>query len=613
MSPIPTLSQFYAMLLQEENQRYINTLTGFNTANVALNIRSSSRGSFSTRPSTGNQNIGNSVKKPSADSSIILAPRPADKFASRAIKGIMLGYHNGQKGYRVLNLENEKVFVSRNVQFVEHIFPFRDIPSVEPQVERYKARLVAKGFTQTEGIDYFETFASVAKMSSFRTLLSVAAAKNWTIDQLDVTNAFLHEYLEEDVYMVLPPGYQPSSDIQAQYPGQFGFVHFVNDHTLFTFKNGLSIVTLLVYVDDMVLVGNDLSLLATVKTFLNTHFKVKDLGTLKYFLGMELERSSTDNTIVIPDVSQYRRIVGRLIYLTISRRDISYAVHVLAQFMAAPQACHLHAVFRLLRYIKESEYRSMADTTCELVWLRALLSDLGVPQLSPTVFYCDNISALYIAANLVYHEHTKHIEIDCHLVREKLQNGVITTAYLPTNEQPANLFIKALGAAHLHYLLGKLGVLNLFSPPHLWGDVNNIQLHKTEKKEKSCFTIQHQVVHRGDSNSGRSMCYMSGQIVMENVFVLNAGTTDGFAGIAAPSLARILPVDLALFGGEMLCQPDAFLCSINDVKVNNAVDQRARNVVPGVEVIRWLAMCPKKLNYPSLKFLLTLLVQQIII
>ncbi|WOG90360.1 hypothetical protein DCAR_0209604 [Daucus carota subsp. sativus] len=101
-----------------------------------------------------------------------------------------------------------------------------------------------------------------------------------------------------------------------------------------------------------------------------------------------------------------------------------------------------------------------------------------------------------------------------------------------------------------------------------------------------------------------SMCYMSGQIVMENVFVpeneagvwqwlfgkslsnivfLNSGTSDEFVGIAAPSLARILPIDLALFGGELLCQPDAFLCSINDVKVNNAVDPRARNVVPGVE------------------------------
>lgn len=101
-----------------------------------------------------------------------------------------------------------------------------------------------------------------------------------------------------------------------------------------------------------------------------------------------------------------------------------------------------------------------------------------------------------------------------------------------------------------------------------------------------------------------SMCFMSGSIEMENVFVPenevgvwqwlfgktvssivfhNNGQGDGFVGIAAPSLARILPIDLAIFGGEILCQPDAFLCSVNDVKVNNTVDQRARNIIPGAE------------------------------
>ncbi|XP_051115456.1 uncharacterized protein LOC127240689 [Andrographis paniculata] len=101
-----------------------------------------------------------------------------------------------------------------------------------------------------------------------------------------------------------------------------------------------------------------------------------------------------------------------------------------------------------------------------------------------------------------------------------------------------------------------------------------------------------------------SMCYMSGSIQMENVYVPeneagvwqwligksvtsiilhNTGSTDGFVGIAAPTLAKILPIDLALFGGEMLCQPDAFLCSINDVKVNNSVDPRARNAITNVE------------------------------
>lgn len=101
-----------------------------------------------------------------------------------------------------------------------------------------------------------------------------------------------------------------------------------------------------------------------------------------------------------------------------------------------------------------------------------------------------------------------------------------------------------------------------------------------------------------------SMCFMSGSMEMENIYIpenevgmwqwlfgktitsvvlCNPGPSDGFVGIAAPSLARILPIDLAMFGGELLCQPDAFLCSINDVKVNNTLDQRVRNVIGGIE------------------------------
>ncbi|XP_027081583.2 uncharacterized protein [Coffea arabica] len=101
-----------------------------------------------------------------------------------------------------------------------------------------------------------------------------------------------------------------------------------------------------------------------------------------------------------------------------------------------------------------------------------------------------------------------------------------------------------------------------------------------------------------------SMCYMSGSVQMDNIYapeneagiwqwlfgksvtnivLHNTGSTDGFVGIAAPSLGRILPIDLSIFGGEMLCQPDAYLCSINDVKVNNAIDQRPRNIITSIE------------------------------
>ncbi|CAN6695307.1 unnamed protein product [Malus baccata var. baccata] len=250
----------------------------------------------------------------------------------------------------------------------------------------------------------------------------------------------------------------------------------------------------------MIITVNDEVAIHDLKHFLHTHFRIKDLGHLKYFLGLEVARSSQGISIsqqkytldildevgllgakptkfpmeehlklsstegqLLRNASQYRILVGKLIYLTITRPEITYSVHILSQFMQQPRKPHLDAVHRLLRALvswktkkqstvsrssAEAKYRAMASATCELTWIK-----------------CDNQVALHIAANSVFHERTKHIEIDCHVVRERIQSGVITTAYIPTGQQLADIFTKPLRQAAFQSLLGKMGVLDIHTPP----------------------------------------------------------------------------------------------------------------------------------------------------
>ncbi|CAM8909312.1 unnamed protein product [Rhodiola kirilowii] len=455
-------------------------------------------------------------------------------------------------------------------------------------IERYKARVVAKGFTQVEGIDYSETFAPVAKMTSVRCFLTVAAIKQWPIFQLDVDNAFLHGSLEEEVYMRLPTGFYDSERKAGkvcrltkrlyglkQAPRQwfskfteamlqFGFRQSLNDYSLFTLQCGDDFIMLLVYVDDVILTGTSMKLIQDIKAFIHDRFKIKDLGTLKYFLGLEVARNSTgiflhqkkyatdllteydmveckpvktplptkhqlslSTAELLPDPMIYRKMVGKLIYLTITRPDLSHAVHILSQFMNEPNTDHLKAANRVLRYIKgapaqgiffsstlqlqmsaycdadwaacpktrrsvtgfcivigeslvswrtkkqaivsrssvESEYRAMAAVCTEVIWLLRLFFEMHASISTPIKLYCDNQAALHIAKNPVFHERTKHIELDCHFVRHYINNLTILPVYIQTLEQPADLFTKQLPHDHLQHLLCKLGVSNFLHSP----------------------------------------------------------------------------------------------------------------------------------------------------
>nr|GEX56528.1 hypothetical protein [Tanacetum cinerariifolium] len=123
------------------------------------------------------------------------------------------------------------------------------------------------GYSQREGIDYDESFSPVVKMSTIRCLISITVKNKWPLWKLDVNNAFLYGELEEDVYMSLPEGYK---------------------------SIGCVLVALLVYVDDIIISGNDTSEIENIKTFLSSKFQIKDLGKLKYFLGIEVIKSGND-------------------------------------------------------------------------------------------------------------------------------------------------------------------------------------------------------------------------------------------------------------------------------------------------------------------------------
>lgn len=163
--------------------------------------------------------------------------------------------------------------------------------------------------TQVEGIDYFDTFSPIVKLTTVRSLFALTSIKGWFLEHLDVTNAFLHGDLHEEVYMILPKGLVLSDFVSTRnkvYKLQkfiYGlkqarrqwyaklsdsllsicYKHSLADYFLFTNNHNYSFTALVIFVDDIVLVGNDFAEISFVKSFLHDCFKIKDLGNLLVF------------------------------------------------------------------------------------------------------------------------------------------------------------------------------------------------------------------------------------------------------------------------------------------------------------------------------------------
>jgi hypothetical protein len=203
----------------------------------------------------------------------------------------------------VVLLKDKKAIGCKWVYKVKH--------NVDGSVSKYKTRLVAKGYAPMYGIDYEETYSPVAKMTTVRAIIVMAATKGWSLHQMDVKNVFFHGDLQEKVYMEQPLGYvdqtHPNlvctlkktlyglkqaprawSDKIGEYLITSGFQTSNADFSLYVKKIDHGIVVIVIYVDDLIITRDSDVDISDLKKLLKQKFEMKDLGELCYFLGIEV-------------------------------------------------------------------------------------------------------------------------------------------------------------------------------------------------------------------------------------------------------------------------------------------------------------------------------------
>ncbi|GJY27866.1 ribonuclease H-like domain-containing protein [Tanacetum coccineum] len=382
------------------------------------------------------------------------------------------------------------------VNMVSSIWLIKHKFHADGTLSRYKARFVANGSSQQLGVDFDESFSPVVKPTIVRTVLSLAVSRTWPIHQLDVKNAFLNGDLSETVYMHQPPDF-----VGNRYPHHVCSLNNefdMTDHGALNYFFGISA--------DRTPTGLFLSqkkyaLQLLERAHMVTCNPSRTPVDTESKLGLE--------GVPVQDPTLYRSLAGGLQYLTFTRPDLSYAVQQICLYMHHPREPHFAALKRILLYVRETvdfglqlyvfattslvgytdadwagcpstrrstsgycvflgdnllswsakrqhtisrfsaeaEYRGVANVVAETAWIHNLLRELHSPLLTATLVYCDNVSAVYMSANPVQHQHTKHIEIDIHFVRDMVKAGHVRVLHVPSRFQYADIFTKGLPPA----------------------------------------------------------------------------------------------------------------------------------------------------------------------
>ena len=293
-----------------------------------------------------------------------------------------------------------------------HKWIFKRKMKTDGTIDKYKARLVIKGYKQNDGLDYFDTYSPVTRITSIRMVFAIAALRNLEIHQMDVKTAFLNGDLYEEIYMEQPEGFvAPGQEKKVcklvkslyglkqapkQWHQKFDSVVLANgfkinecDKCIYVKNTVNGYVILCLYVDDMLIVGSDDEMIKSTKAMLSTRFDMKDMGLADVILGVKilrtsgglvlsqshyvdkiLDKFSNDDSGVArtpidvnlhmsknrgESVSQleYSRVIGSLMYLmSCTRPDIAYAVSKLSRYTSNPNGDHWKGIVRVLRYLR---------------------------------------------------------------------------------------------------------------------------------------------------------------------------------------------------------------------------------------------------------------------
>ncbi|GJT80210.1 retrovirus-related pol polyprotein from transposon TNT 1-94 [Tanacetum coccineum] len=370
---------------------------------------------------------------------------------------------------------------------------FKNKHDEENTIIQNKTRLVVRGYRQEEGIDFKESFTLVARMEAIRIFLACATHKLFTVFQMDVKTAFLHDTLKEDVYVCQPEGF-----IDADHPSHV----YKLKKALYGLKQpprAWSMLMILSFVLHTLVNQSPYGIFINQSNYVLEILKKYGMETCDPFgTPMEIkDKLDLDQNRSSIDATKYRSMIGALMYLTSSRLDIVHATCLCARYQAKPTEKHLKedSGFELTEFsdadytgckdtfkstfgeaqflgeklvswslkiqdcttlsTAEAEYVSLSACCAQVIWIQTQLTDY-IYHFNKIPIYYDLKSAIAKSCNPVQHSRTKHITVRYHFIKEHVKNGTIELYFVKTDYQLADLFTKAFPVDRFNYLIRHL-------------------------------------------------------------------------------------------------------------------------------------------------------------